>query len=250
MKNMFNPEFLKSLLVVYVLVGITACAAPGSTVRLKKTPALAKVQKGWWYARFKVNHPEYSNPLWYVDVFIAEKVIRPELLKYGKEIQLWRFHRRAAADKTGHQFSFLFYASPQTALEIYSDLEQNYYLKQLVAKGFVIQAKFDDPHELKKPNIWDTSDPHWFPEIQRTWPYFIMGASKMWLELINDISNQLLPDTSSLTFDSELESYRIINDNLTNIWEYECAHALLHHLNALFGYAPLRIRKADLFMRF
>ncbi|MFP5212895.1 MAG: hypothetical protein ACLGPL_05900, partial [Acidobacteriota bacterium] len=77
---------------------------------------------GWWYASFFMNWPQDDEPLWQIDPLLAHKVVAPVLERYGKEIPLWRFHRRAARDQTGHRFSFIFYGSSGTARRIYGAL--------------------------------------------------------------------------------------------------------------------------------
>ena len=61
----------------------------------------------------------------------------------------------------------------------------------------------------------------------------------MWLHLIDEIAagEEAPPDSAS---PEELEAYyQRINETLTGHWQQEGRHALLHHLNALFGYQPL-----------
>ncbi len=73
----------------------------------------------------------------------------------------------------------------------------------------------------------------------------------MWLESIREIAGEYLgksePSSDLLEL---LMGYERIEERLKELWKAEGGHALLHHLNALFGYVPVRIRKVDLFMRF
>ena len=45
--------------------------------------------------------------------------------------------------------------------------------------------------------------------------------------------------SSSLEEDRGL--YREVNEAITRSWQKEGRHALLHHLNAIFGYEPIKI---------
>ena len=90
-----------------------------------------------------------------------------------------------------------------------------------------------------------SSDPNWPIEIQRSWPYFIMGASQGWLMLIQELSADP-PLEGSVTYDQLLEHYRDVDTRLTAQWREYGQHAYLHHLSAVFGYEPIRLRASEL----
>ena len=81
--------------------------------------------------------------------------------------------------------------------------------------------------------------------MQRAWPYFIMGVSKLWLELIRELGRD--PDLPS----QPLARYAALSERVDRHWREEGGHALLHHLNAMFGYRELEVvrRKVEV-MRF
>jgi hypothetical protein len=139
---------------------------------------------GWWYARFQMNWSEEPKPNLYLDAMLAHKIVLPVLNKYRKNIYLWRFHRRAARDNAGHQFSFIFYASPPAARKIYRSIAADPFLNQLKQAGIIKRHTFDDTGTVVKPGIENTSDRGWSIPIQKSWPYFIMGTSQTWLDLI------------------------------------------------------------------
>ena len=180
---------------------------------------------------------------------MAHKIVLPVLDKHRKDIYLWRFHRRAARDNAGHQFSFIFYASPSAARKIYRSIEADSLLNQLKQSGIIVRYIFDDTGTVKKPGIEDTSDPIWSRQIQKSWPYFIMGASQTWLDLIvqQSLSKAVENTPSSLT---ELTNfYQRLHQSINASWQTEGRHAFLHHLNAIFGYEPVIIYEKRL-MRF
>ena len=90
---------------------------------------------GWWYARFRMKWPENTEPSWHIDLLVAHKIIAPVLYGNMADISLWRFHRRAARDAEGHQFSVTFYSSPETADQIFSSLKADKFLKKIKAFG-------------------------------------------------------------------------------------------------------------------
>ena len=240
----------KKLSLVIFLIYIMALSLLGCTAeRITLHDPLARVKLPfeernnafWWASRFKIFWPSEREADGTVDLLLAHAVVGPVLEKYGSELVCWRFHRRAARDKTGHQFSFLFYTDPDAAGEIFKEIQQNETLRQALEARIVEKVIVDDPADPSRPRIGDMSDPRWSPVLQRNWPSFIMGVSSLWLGLISEGmagSSLVNRDINAL-----LEHYRKVEVEVTSIWNKEGQHALLHHLNALFGYEPLLIKK-------
>jgi hypothetical protein len=227
-----------------VALGVSGCASFGKIKPIEprwvgqKTVA---AEKGWWYARFRMDWPKDKDPAWYVDFILAHRVVSPVLDQYEKKISLWRFHRRAARDKSGHEFSFIFYASRETAQEIYRAIQSNRILKKLIDAHLVIDTIYDDTTGVLLSDLGATSDPIWSPEIKRTWPFYIMGVSRMWLNLIDEVSKETIKETDFSNLDDVLAGYRKVNKIVEEKWQEEGGHAFLHHLNAIFGYEPVVI---------
>lgn len=206
--------------------------------------------KGWWSVRFKINWPEeLDEPLWHMDVLLAHRVVSPALNRYRTGITLWRFHRRAARDEAGHRFSFVFYATPRTASKVYAAIRDNALLKALKASGAIDIDRYDDTTSIAKPDQWDTSDKHWSFSVQKSWPFFIMGVSEMWLDLISQKAGRCSKEDEPTDPEQVIAFYKQVNDRVEELWQREGGHALLHHLNAIFGYEPLQVRGKGL-MRF
>jgi hypothetical protein len=205
----------------------------------------ANIQCGWWIARFRIHWPEGKVPLWHIDLLLAHKIVAPLLNQYKDDIGLWRFHRRAARDKEGHQFSLLFRSSPETASRIFNSLKQDSLLKQMKRSKMIIQDIYDDLKNTARPGIEDTSDSHWSPFIMKSWPFFIRGVCEMWLSLINQIcESRPLARTTSLK--KIAAYYEGINEIVKEHWREEGGHSLLHHLNAIFGYDPVVVHEKNL----
>ena len=237
--NMRNSLF--AVLVAVLMVG--GCTSLGQ-VKIKKpeplTPEiLASEKTGWWSARFRINWPPDTKASWQVDLLLAHQVILPVLERHKSEIALWRVHRRAVRDSSGHRFSFIFYAPQSAAYTIFQELMNDSLLSQLKYSGLVIEDSYDDPAVVSKPDIEDTSDTHWSVIVQKNWPYYVMGASQMWLNMIVHVAGEL-SDGNEFYSIAEIEAfYQEVNTRLIEIWQTEGRHAYLHHLNALFGYKPL-----------
>ena len=177
-----------------------------------------------------------------MDLFLADTVIRPILETYSSKLFRWRFHRRAARDIAGHQFSFIFYASPDVARDIFERIKSNDRLTQAVSSHIIEKVRLDDPEKPARPALADTSDRSWPGTLQKHWPAYIMGVSALWLGLIDEYKDKTVPD-GKRDIQALVDAYRDAEEKITNIWYQHGQHALLHHLNAIFGYEPILIRK-------
>jgi hypothetical protein len=211
------------------------------TIQQESHPA-----KGWWYARFRIKWAEETEPLWHIDLLLAHRVAAPLLHTYRNEIALWRFHRRAARDSEGHQFSLTFYATPATADKIFNSLRSDIIVKKMKRAGLIIQDIYDDTARVSTPRIEDTSDGTWSPQIRKSWPFFIMGVCQMWLSLITEVAANMPDQSKSLSLPKMMPFYQKVSDTIKTLWREQGAHSLLHHLNAIFGYEPVFVREMNL----
>ena len=109
----------------------------------------------------------------------------------------------------------------------------------LKSTGLIDEVVYDDPTKLTRPDIEDTSDKNWPVSIQKAWPYYIMGVSQMWLNLITQVADDNLKSEPHSSV-KEIETfYSQVNETVTDLWQKQGRHAFMHHLNALFGYEPL-----------
>ncbi|MCK5202860.1 MAG: hypothetical protein KAR15_03270 [Desulfobacterales bacterium] len=233
------------MLLATFIVLVMAIAGCATTVKRKAVetieppPAEIASSAGWWSARFRMYWPPEEEPFWHTDLLIAHKIVAPVFLQYKDRIYLWRFHRRATRDGAGHQFSFIFYASAQTAYQVFDTLRSNALLTEMAYTGRVIEEVYDNPDRITKSRIKDTSDPNWPSLIQKSWPYYIKGVSQMWLNLITETVADMPTPDAPLSLDEYEELYKEVNATVTSLWENNGRHAFLHHLNALFGYKPV-----------
>ena len=191
--------------------------------------------------RFRIGWPRENLPNWSIGVLLADIVVKPVLGSYKEKIPLWRFHRRAARDAAGHQFSFLFYTDPSVAAAIFDEIMKNRVLEGLLARKVIEEVLSDDVRFPARSDVAGSSDHNWSIKLQKAWPAFIMGASAMWLELINQHVEQR--EMKDIDIDYLLKHYRNVNESIREVWIQEGQHAFFHHLNAVFGYEPLFIRK-------
>jgi hypothetical protein len=238
-----QPEgFSRFALCLAAALIIAACAsAPLPPTEIFPSPAAPAADSGWWHARFRMDWPEGAEPAWHLDLLAAHRIIKPVLEAHAQEILLWRFHRRAARDAAGHQFSFIFFASAETARKIYSEISQDGSLTPALSSARILEVVCDDPAAVSRPAISDTSDPSWSAPLRKAWPHYLMGASRMWLDLISEMADSGPKTQPPFTFGDLEHRYAVINAAITSLWQNEGRHAFLHHLNALFGYEPIVI---------
>jgi hypothetical protein len=241
---------MRIVLITLLATILCACAGVNKTpepvvVKHLNSPQeirLSGQDNYWWHARFKMLWPEAVKvPDFSKDLIIVNELITPVLAVHADDIKLWRFHRRALRDTGGLQFSFIFYGSPETAREIFNQIDQNPVLAELINEDILLELKLDDLAKPGKKEIADTSDPSWPPSLQNSWPYFIMGVSVMYLDLAQqELDQERLKQMSSVT--ARLNEYQAANDRLTLLWKEQGSHALFHHISAIFGYETLEVQ--------
>jgi hypothetical protein len=89
--------------------------------------------------------------------------------------------------------------------------------------------------------IESSSDAKWPLPVQQAWPFYIMGASRMVLELVERLRTHPRPSYDDLPIEVYATYYMHIVELLTHTWQNHGRHAFLHHLNALFGYVALEV---------
>ena len=257
----------KTVFAVLVLLSLSTISACSKAPQVKETPAegvetqsglLASEAQGWWYLRYKIywpgadelNDSENGNdtqdtqeqPSWYMGPLIADQIVAPVIKQLGQDLFLWRFHRRAADDSSGHQFSFIFYSTPEVADRVAEAIKANPLVDQLIEAGLLVEVKYPDTAIIDKPRISDTSDQDWPDEIQTSWPIFIMGASQMWLMMVETIADANPEAEKVRSVDELVTLYQAVEEKIDTLWRTESRHAYFHHLNALFGYEQLLVR--------
>jgi hypothetical protein len=217
--------------------------APGHTTgpaSSAQAPAVGVggAQPTWRYVRFRLNRGDDGEVASYLDLLIADQLFADVLARHEEDMRLWRFHRRWPNDAAGHQFSFIFFATPAVTGQVLAEVQQHPLLRRLRADGHIREFRVDEAMDGRGTDPAATSDPAWSEVVQQHWPEFIMGASRMWVGLVRQEAERR----------NHLElyaRYAEVEETLDGIWFEEGNHALFHHLSALFGYKPLRVIRRD-----
>lgn len=230
----------KALGCCVVLLLLAGCAT--QSVDLKHPGAFEKdqhAQHSWHHLRFKWTWPEGRRPDWSLDPLVADLVLSDLISRRLDSLPLWRFHRRAARDGAGHQFSFIFYATPATARELRESVAAHRVIRRLREQGVLEKVYLTTPARASK--LYATSDASWPSSIQSTWPMFIMGVSQTWLGLVEIHAGNTAGLDEDL--DRAFQRYRTVNDKVDKLWFEHAQHAFFHHISGVFGYQPVRIHK-------
>ena len=189
----------------------------------------------WQVFRFQIESPKIRNPHWWIDILLLDTVVRSCVAKYGREFLLWRIHRRAAEDKTGHQFSFYCYVDDAKTSEITAFVESQKAIEIIQTHGLLRGFSSDIIGE----EIEAASDRNWTDPVQKTWPYFIMGVSEMLLHLLDEVRQA--PTPSLIESDKSMlqRYYTDLHERVNEVWLHQGSHCFLHHLGALFAYKPI-----------
>ena len=223
------------VLLSLILAGCTTSPVSGSDEALASLPDSAEGGPAEWrYARFRLQRPPDGEVNSYLDAMIADHILEPLIVRYRRDLVLWRFHRRWTNDDTGHQFSFIFFTASAVADALIAQLETAPLLQRLKSDGDLAEFRVDRLRPDRASDPAATSDAAWPVEVQREWPKFIMGASRMWLGLVRAEAGKRA--------DLELhQRYREVEVALDEEWFKHGNHAFFHHLSALFGYKPVRV---------
>ena len=199
----------------------------------------------WSRVKFRINWDQSERPDFSLHPLIAQKILRPVLQNPKLELPLWRFHRRAAPDEAGHQFSFIFFSDHHTATKVFNQIEASPLITQLLSESVLKTVIFTDKDSDNELGIESTSDPAWPMEIQQSWPWFIMGVSQSWLSLISAVEENEAPLVAQANVQQMRNYYENVNKKLSEQWTRFGRHAYFHHINALFGYEPVYIHESN-----
>ena len=237
------PDFSRlrsAILLIVVSAFLVACQTlkPVKTDVVKQAIAPTDADARWWYLRFRFTRDSDGEVKSYLDPLIADQIMAPLLADSDDALPLWRFHRRWPEDTVGHQFSFVFFASETVAADLNERVGNAPLLGRLRTDGHLREYRLDRVEGRRARDRAATSDRSWAPEIQRAWPVFIMGASRMWLALVHAQAGKVAEQPL-------YDRYRAAEQALDDLWFREGNHAMFHHLSALFGYKPLRVIRRD-----
>lgn len=234
----------KSILCAcFIALLLCGCTAPKVYLRPSNPHAAQDEALSWHQIRFKWHWPGNQEPEWSLDLLAADRIFSGIIDRYQGSLPLWRFHRRAARDPAGFQFSFIFYSSDATAREIETDVTGHPITRALLDHGLLERVYTTHPKNPSKLSA--TSDPIWPKDIQKAWPMFIMGASQTWLALVQIHAREGPAPGNDI--DKMRQHYAKVNDEIDKEWQEYAQHAFFHHLSAIFGYEPMVLRKYLLF---
>ncbi len=244
---------MRAISVIFLTLPALLLGACTPALQIEQTP-LQEISRAplqaerpdhfWWQLRFKLVWPDDEQPDFSRHLLIAEQLILPEIIEHEQQLPLWRFHRRAGRDNAGHQFSLIFFSDETSATSIHEAINANPLTRWLVEREMIEKTKFQKRSTEELGRLENTSDPDWPIEVQRSWPWFIMGASQSWLTLVTELSSEEQL-TGVVDYPELLKHYKKVDVKLTEQWQDYGQRAYLHHLSAIFGYQPITIWSSE-----
>lgn len=231
----------RGVLWTIAAVLLAGCSAIASRPHAEPQAGAAAEAAVWQRVRFHIHWNRSEPPRWHVDALLAHRIAAPLVDRERQSIALWRFHRRAADDAAGHSLSLLTYATPAVNARICRSLSDDSLAAALRHAEVLQRIECEGFAPDREGLIEATSDPRWSAPLQRAWPHYIMGVSELWLHLIDEHARKPGIQAPASDLDETLAVYQRANDAVTATWQREGHHALLHHLNALFGYQPIDV---------
>jgi hypothetical protein len=233
---------VRGLAVVFLVLMLSGCATDlGKTSDIEALPQPSTTESAsaprWYYFRFRFSRTSAEDTERYLDLLVANEIVAEVLEEHRDDLVLWRFHRRWPDDATGHQFSWIVLTKPELVAVLDDKLQNTDAFDDLNSTGKLREYRVDLVRAEDPTALAATSDRAWSEALQREWPYFIEGASRMWLGLVQaEVERQ----DGSL-----LDRYRAASEAVDGLWFEQANHALFHHLSALFGYQPVRVIRRD-----
>jgi hypothetical protein len=144
-----------------VIIGLTAGCAETQSLRRPPLPAMqvpASEGYGWRFVRFRMDRPA-EQTRWERDLLIAHRVVGPLIRANDGDIDMWRFHRRSAADQAGHQFSFLFYTSAAVADRVHQAAMEDPLVARMLSAGVIRKVFTDAVDQNDQPHMGTPATP-------------------------------------------------------------------------------------------
>lgn len=152
---------------------------------------------------------------------------------------LWRFHRMQIDNKVNH-WKFKVYTTKRKFDEMVKQIQKPRILKKLTVYDYIEKVEFGVATD-SNDNVGSDRDNAWPYVIRESWPYFIHGASKCFLQLVNSVIKRYCEENyitlnSKMDMSEQLEFYDKIVCEMYDIWKTWSQHVFCHHTSALFGY--------------
>jgi len=187
---------------------------------------------------------------------LAGEVFQKLIEKY--KMELWRFSRYKYEDEP-NIFKFKAYISLRDFRDIKEDIRCNELIIELTNE-MIIKPILDWPEHKKdiysNERIGSDNDEIWDYTIKESWPYFINGVCKMWLNMImverGNIVRERYINKSALSNLFQLFSiYEEARERINKLWRDDGKHFAYHHTSAVFGYEYVRLMtlKENIFYR-
>jgi hypothetical protein len=196
----------------------------------------------WHSFNFRISWQRDQAAKWWVDILILDCVVRPVVSDGMLHGELWRVHRRAANDSSGHEFTFDCFTTSDTAKGIDAAIQAGRTFSFLRSQGLLVEPNGYCMKEEAR-TVSSISLQTWPAGLREAWPLYINGVCRAFLQLVEsqkttvlDFPNIDAPDVDAQSIE---RSYQDLNRQLNDVWRDHGGDAFLHQMNAVFAYQPL-----------
>jgi len=221
--------------------------------------------KRWFHIGITINEDKSSSRLSYysrcglyitdstIHYLLAAEIFRGLIKKY--KIDLWRFSRYKYSGEA-IVFKFKSYISLEDFRKIKREIKENKLIKGLLELD-IINPIVDIPESREgiqsNEKIGSDHDIDWKYTVKESWPYFINGVCKMWLNMIiiekeKYIREKYINDLDLFTL---FDIYNEVRKEINTLWIDSGRNFAYHHTCAIFGfeYVSFSISREDLFYK-
>ena len=205
----------------------------------------------WYRVTVLVPEERLKGTYWSKEIFKTDSVLHYLLAAevFSKNVNngltLWRFSRYHYTNDD-IVMKFKFYTQEYIFNTIKENILNDRIIKEL-KKEKLIKITVEEATE-SDTRIGSDRDVNWNYEISESWPYFINGLSKMWLNMIllkkekylKENYIKLNTDTDKINLGKLINIYKEIKELVVEDWIEWGNHTVYHHSNALFGYYHVR----------
>lgn len=189
----------------------------------------------WYRINLKLKCKDISNPEFFVALAILDLLFVPAVKTFRKDLECWRFHW-SSTNEDGHRLKLFFKTSHQKADEIIKFINSLDFCAFAKKEYLETQEiKYEVFGQANNTKIEVISDEGWPEEIQKSWPYFIMGASDMVIALIEEVKKKQKDELNQDDKTKLEEYYKKVEVDIALVWKGYGNHAFFHHLALLLG---------------
>lgn len=175
---------------------------------------------------------------------IANEILGPIIERLEEDIVVYRFHRTFNQAEKSHPFRLKLYGPLSLGSAVGEYIQRHGLYQEVKALGLLELMENEDiacQAVNGETQMKDDNDSSWPDEIKEVWPCYIHGVSRAWLGLVRLFADKEKEKVPHVTFKQKIDLYTKVNGLVAERWISCGCPAMLHHLNAVFGYKHIQV---------